>query len=169
MIVRHKNSNPQIDENAFVADSADIIGKINLEEDTSIWFGAVLRGDCNSIHVGKGSNIQDNCTVHVGKNSPVEIGANVTVGHNAIIHGCKIGNNSLIGMGSIILNDAEIGEDVIVGAGSLITSGKKIPSGVLCIGSPAKVIRELTEKEREYVRASALSYIEESKNYKNGV
>ncbi len=168
MIIEYKNLNPKIAESAFVAGSADIIGKVNLEEDTSIWFGAVLRGDCNSIHVGKGSNIQDNCTVHVGQNSVAEIGEYVTVGHNTIIHGCKIGNNSLIGMGSTILNDAEIGEGVIIGAGSLVTSGKKIPSGVLCMGSPAKVIRELTEKEREYVRASALSYIEEAKNYKKG-
>lgn len=169
MIIKYKNFNPKVDESAFVANSADVIGKVTLEEDTSIWFGAVLRGDCNSIYIGKGSNIQDNSTVHVGENSKAEIGEYVIVGHNAIIHGCKIGDNCLIGMGSTILNDAEIGEGTIVGAGSLVTSGKKIPSGVLCMGSPAKVIRELTEKEREHVRASVLFYIEESKNYKNGV
>ncbi|NMM62887.1 gamma carbonic anhydrase family protein [Clostridium sp. P21] len=166
MIIKYKNINPKIDENAFMAHSADIIGKVTLEKDVSIWFGAVLRGDCNSIYIGKGSNIQDNCTVHVGHDSSVEVGEYVTVGHNAVIHGCKINDYCLIGMGSTIMNDAEIGTGTIIGAGSLVTEGKKIPSGVLCMGSPARVVRELTEKEREYIINSAHSYIEESRDYK---
>lgn len=166
MIRNYKDYLPKIDESCFVAESADVVGKVTLEENCNIWFGAVLRGDCNFIHIGKGSNIQDNSTVHVGHKEAVEIGENVTVGHNAIIHGCKIGKNTLIGMGAIILNGAEIGEDTIIGAGSLVTSGKKIPSGVLCMGSPAKVIRELTEEEINSNRESAKYYIEEAREYK---
>lgn len=166
MIRNYKDNAPMIHESCFVAESADIIGRVTLEEDCSIWFGAVLRGDCNSIHIGKGSNIQDNCTVHVGHTESVEIGEYVTVGHNAIIHGCKIGSNTLIGMGATILNNAEIGEETIIGAGSLVTSNKKIPSGVLCMGSPAKVVRELTEEERRHIRESAKFYLDEIKEYK---
>jgi Carbonic anhydrases/acetyltransferases, isoleucine patch superfamily len=166
VIRNYKDNAPMIHESCFVAESADIIGRVTLEEDCSIWFGAVLRGDCNSIHIGKGSNIQDNCTVHVGHTESVEIGEYVTVGHNAIIHGCKIGSNTLIGMGATILNNAEIGEETIIGAGSLVTSNKKIPSGVLCMGSPAKVVRELTEEERRHIRESAKFYLDEIKEYK---
>lgn len=166
MIHNYRDDMPRIHENCFIAPSADIIGKVTLEEDSSIWFGAVLRGDCNSIHIGKGSNIQDNCTVHVGHDEPVEIGEYVTIGHNAIIHGCKIGSHTLIGMGATISNNVEIGEGTIIGAGSLVTSNKKIPSGVLCMGSPAKVIRELTEDEKQLIRDSAKFYLDESKEYK---
>ena len=166
MICKYKDNIPTVHESCFVADSADIIGRVILEENCSIWFGAVLRGDCNSIHIGKGSNIQDNCTVHVGHTESVEIGEYVTVGHNAIIHGCKIGSHTLIGMGSTILNNVEIGEETIIGAGSLVTSNKKIPSGVLCMGSPAKIIRELTESEKEYIRNSAKFYLDEINEYK---
>lgn len=166
MIINYKDIKPVIDKSVFIAHSADVIGRVTLEEDASIWYNTVLRGDCNSIHIGKGSNIQDNCTVHVGNNSSVEIGEYVTVGHNAVIHGCRVGNNCLIGMGSIILNDAEIGDETIIGAGSLVTERKKIPSGVLCMGSPARVIRELTEDEKEKVRNSAFYYIKEANDHK---
>lgn len=166
MIKTYKNNTPTIDASCFVAESADIIGKVKLEEECSIWYGAVLRGDCNSIHIGKGSNIQDNCTVHVGHNECVEIGEYVTVGHNAVIHGCKIGSNSLIGMGAILLNNAEVGEGTIVAAGSLVPSNKKIPSGVLCMGSPAKVVRELTEDEKKYINKSSKHYIDQIKEFK---
>jgi carbonic anhydrase/acetyltransferase-like protein (isoleucine patch superfamily) len=166
MIHNYKNNTPNIHESCFVAESADIIGKVTLKENCSIWFGAVLRGDCNSIHIGKCSNIQDNCTVHVGHKEKVEIGEYVTVGHNAIIHGCKIGSHTLIGMGATILNNAEIGEGTIIGAGSLVTSNKKIPSNVLCMGSPAKVIRELTEEEKEYIKKAAEFYLDEIHEYK---
>lgn len=166
MIINYKDIKPVIDKSVFIAHSADVIGRVTLAEEVSIWYGTVLRGDCNSIHIGKGSNIQDNCTVHVGNNSSVEIGEYVTVGHNAVIHGCKIGSNCLIGMGSIILNDAEIGDETIIGAGSLVTERKRIPSGVLCMGSPARVIRELTEDEKEKIRSSAFDYIKEANDHK---
>lgn len=166
MIINYKDIKPVIDRSVFIAHSADVIGRVTLAEDVSIWYGTVLRGDCNSINIGKGSNIQDNCTVHIGNNSSVEIGEYVTIGHNAVIHGCKIGNNCLIGMGSIILNDAEIGDETIIGAGSLVTEGKKIPSGVLCMGSPARVIRELTGDEKEKIRNSAFEYIKEANDHK---
>ena len=141
MVTKFKDKEPRVHESAFIAEGTHIIGDVSINEECSIWFGAVLRGDCNSIHVGKGTNIQDNCTVHVGVKDNVEIGEYVTIGHNVIVHGCKIGDNTLIGMGSIILNGAEIGSNTIIGAGSLVAEGKKIPSGVLCLGSPARVIR----------------------------
>lgn len=166
MIHNYKNNIPNVHNNCFVAESASVIGKVQLEEECSVWFRAVLRGDCNSIHMGKGSNIQDNCTVHVGHKESVEIGEYVTIGHNAVVHGCKIGSYSLIGMGATILNNAEIGENTIIGAGSLVTSNKKIPSGVLCMGSPARVIRKLTEDDKKYIRDAAKHYIEKSKEYK---
>lgn len=167
MLKNYKDNKPKVHESCFVADTAEVIGKVTLEEDASVWFGAVVRGDSNSIYIGKGSNIQDNCTVHANINgTPTEVGEYVTVGHNVILHGCKIGSFSLIGMGSIILDGAEIGEEVMVGAGSLVTGNKKIPSGVLCMGSPAKVIRELTEEERMSLRESAQHYIDEAKDYK---
>lgn len=166
MIYDFEGKRPEIKKNTFIAESAEIIGDVIVEEDASIWFGTVLRGDGNYITVGKGSNIQDNCTVHINPRVfPVSIGENVTIGHGVIIHGSAIGDNCLIGMGAIILDGAEIGSDTIIGAGSLVTQGKKIPSGVLCVGSPAKVIRELTQEEKDKIRQSAEHYVELSRKY----
>ena len=120
------------------------------------------------LKVGKNTNIQDNSTVHNDYNTPTNIGDNVTIGHNSIIHGCTIKNNVLIGMGSIILNNAEIGENTIIGAGSLVTQNKKIPSGVLCVGSPAKVVRELTKEEIEHIKQSAENYVQMGREHKQG-
>ncbi|MFL0197546.1 gamma carbonic anhydrase family protein [Clostridium sp. WILCCON 0269] len=170
MIIKFKYYSPELDRSCFIADNAQIIGKVKLCEDANIWFGAVLRGDLNHIYVGKGSNVQDNCTIHTSKDdNPTEIGEYVTIGHNSIIHGGKIGDYSLIGMGSIILDNAEIGSETIIGAGSLVTKNKKIPSGVLCMGSPAKVIRELTSEEKKFLRQSAEEYIRQAKSYKQYV
>ncbi|NEZ47523.1 gamma carbonic anhydrase family protein [Clostridium niameyense] len=168
MIYKIRGIYPKIHKTAFVAQSADIVGDVILEELSNVWFGAVLRGDTNTIKVGKKSNIQDNCVLHSDKEDEyvIDIGENVTVGHGAILHGCKIGNNCLIGMGSIILNGVEIGENTIIGAGSLVTSNKKIPSGVLCMGSPAKVIRELTEEEKKAIIEDSKEYLDLSKNFK---
>lgn len=167
MIQKFKKFKPEIHENCFIAGNADIIGKVKIEEEASIWFGVVLRGDLNKIHIGKGSNIQDNSTVHVDTDGPgTTVGEYVSVGHNSVLHGCSIGNHSLVGMGSIILEGAVIGEETIVGAGSLVTSNKVIPSGVLCMGSPAKVIRELTEEEKKGLRKNAQEYIELANEYK---
>lgn len=166
MIYKFKNKIPKVSHKAFVAKSADIIGEVSVDEDVSIWFGAVVRGDNNSITIKKGANIQDKCILHVTGDHSIYIGEYSSVGHNAIVHGCKIGKHSLIGMGSTILDGAEIGDYTIIGAASLVTKGKKIPSGVLCMGSPAKVIRNLTEDEIHSLKKNADNYIELSKKYK---
>ncbi|MCT4598612.1 MAG: gamma carbonic anhydrase family protein [Vallitalea sp.] len=156
---------PCISNNVYISKGAHVIGQTIIEEESSIWFGAVLRGDINQINVGKYTNIQDNTTIHVSKDNLASIGSYVTIGHNCVIHGCKISDYCLIGMGSIILDGAEVGEYSIVGAGSLITSNKKFPSGVLILGSPAKVIRELTEEEKNNIIKSAKNYVETAKKY----
>ena len=165
MIHQFDGEIPTVHKQSFVAISADVIGNVFIGQHSNIWFGAVLRGDMDHISIGTYSNIQDNCTVHTDKNFPVHIGDYVTIGHNSIIHGCKISNNTLIGMGSTILDGAVIGEYTIIGAGSLVTQGKKIPSGVLCMGVPAKVIRELTIEEKEGLIKSAEHYVELSLKY----
>jgi len=156
---------PKVHKHSFIASSADIIGNVSIGEYSNIWFGTVLRGDMDYISIGEYTNIQDNCTVHNDDDYSVNIGDYVTIGHNAVIHGCKISSYTLIGMGSTILNGAEIGEYTIIGAGSLVTQGKKIPSGVLCMGVPAKVIRELTMEEKESLKKSAEHYVELSNKY----
>ncbi|MBU5590523.1 gamma carbonic anhydrase family protein [Clostridium sp. MSJ-4] len=167
MIIGFDGKTPNIHKEVFIASSADIIGDVTLEKDVNIWFGAVLRGDGMPIYVGEGTNIQDNCVVHIhNEKFDAYIGKNVTVGHSAIVHACRVGDNCLIGMGAIILDGAEIGENTIIAAGSLVPPGKVIPSGVLCMGSPVKVIRELTEKEKQELIVSAKNYIELSKKYK---
>jgi carbonic anhydrase/acetyltransferase-like protein (isoleucine patch superfamily) len=167
VLYKYEDKYPVISDSAFIAPSADIIGDVTIGEDSSIWFGAVVRGDENYIEIGKGTNIQDNCTVHINRQQfSTKIGDYVTVGHNAVIHACKIGSYCLIGMGAIVLDGAEVGDYVILGAGSLVTGGKKIPSGVLAIGSPAKVIRELTEEEKNSIKESADNYINLARKFK---
>ena len=167
MLMKFRDKYPQIDKAAFVADNATIIGDVTLEEDATVWFGAVLRGDSSSIKVGKGSNIQDNCTLHCDEGSPLSIGQNVTVGHNVILHGCTVEDNCLIGMGAVIMNDAVIGENSIVGAGALITEGKVFPPNSLILGSPAKVKGEVDEKGMDMIGEAAEHYIHHGKEYKN--
>ena len=145
------------------------INKLNItliEENANIWFGTRLRGDINQIVVGANSNIQENSVVHVDKNCPCIIGRNVTIGHGAIIHGCNISDNVLVGMGAIILNNAKIGKNTIIGAGSLITQEKEFPEGVLILGNPARVVRNLTTEEVESIIQSANNYVNLSKKYK---
>lgn len=167
MIGKYKDKYPKIHESCFIAENASVYGDVAIEEDANIWFGTVMRGDSNSIFIGRGANIQDNCTLHVNSGqSPVYVGEYATIGHNVVLHGCRIGNFSMVGMGSIILDDVEIGDETIIGAGSLVTSGKKIPAGVLCMGSPAKVVRELNDEERRSLREISEHYIELSKEYK---
>ncbi|SNS33922.1 Carbonic anhydrase or acetyltransferase, isoleucine patch superfamily [Anaerovirgula multivorans] len=154
-------------ESCFIAETADVIGDVTIGENSSIWYKTVLRGDGNYIKIGKYTNIQDNSVVHINEpHYPTIIGDYVTVGHSAIIHACNIGNNVLIGMGAIILDGAEVGNQTIIGAGSLVPPGKKIPSGVLAMGSPAKVIRELTEEEKKSLVHSAESYVQYGKEHK---
>ena len=157
---------PSINENAYVSESVDIIGDVKVEENVSIWFGARLRADMNKIVIGANSNIQENAVVHVDIESPVIIGENVTIGHSAIIHGCNISNNVLVGMGSIILNNAKISKNSIVGAGALLTQGKEFEEGVLILGNPAKAVRKLSEEEIKSIKRSADNYVALSKKYK---
>ena len=157
---------PSINENAYVSESVDIMGDVKVEENVSIWFGARLRADMNKIVIGANSNIQENAVVHVDIESPVIIGENVTIGHSAIIHGCNISNNVLVGMGSIILNNAKISKNSIVGAGALVTQGKEFEEGVLILGNPAKAVRKLSEEEIKSIKRSADNYVALSKKYK---
>lgn len=157
----------KIHESCFVAESADIIGDVTIYEHSSIWYNTVLRGDGNYIKIGRYTNVQDNTVVHISSLYPTIIGDYVTIGHSAIVHACTIGNNVLIGMGAIILDGAEIGNETIVGAGSLVPPGKKIPSGVLAIGSPARIVRELTEEEKNSLRDSAEKYAQYGAEHKS--
>ena len=166
MIIEYEREVPIIHESCFVANSAEVIGKVTLGEKTSIWYNCVLRGDGNYIKVGKYTNIQDGSVVHISKDYETIIGDYVTVGHKAIVHACKIGNNVLVGMGAIILDGAEIEDNVLIGAGSIVTPGKKIPSGSLVLGSPARVIRDLSEEEIEQLKQSAIDYVEYANKHK---
>ena len=158
MIHRIKNDIPEVHPSAFVAHNAEVAGRVTVAEGASVWFSASVRGDIAPISIGKNSNVQDGAVVHCDTGMPCIIGDGVTVGHGAIIHSCTIGNNALIGMGAILLNGAVIGEDSIVGAGALVTSGKVFPPRSMIIGSPAKVLRELTDTEVTHNRENALHY-----------
>ncbi|HVU29032.1 MAG TPA: gamma carbonic anhydrase family protein [Sphingomicrobium sp.] len=156
---------PQIGEGAWVAPSADLIGNVRLGPRASIWFGAVLRGDNTPLDLGEETNFQDGAIGHSDQGFPLTIGARVTVGHQAILHGCMIADDCLIGMGARILNGAVIEANCIVGAGALITEGKRIESGSLVVGSPARVLRKLADSEREALRISAAHYAEKARRY----
>lgn len=160
---------PRIASTAWVADSAQVIGNVELAEYSSVWFGVVIRGDTETIRIGQGTNIQDGSVLHADIGKPLTVGANVTVGHKVMLHGCTIGDGSLIGIGAIVLNGARIGKGCIVGAGALVTEGKEFPDGSMIIGSPAKVVRELTAEEQAHLRLSALHYIENARRFKDGL
>ena len=151
--------NAKVDQSAWVAHSADVIGNVEIGEESSVWYHATIRGDLNYVKIGAGTNIQDGVVIHVDTGCPCEIGSMVTIGHNATVHGCTIGNRTLIGMGAILLNGCKIGRDCIIGAGALVTSNKEIPDGSLVLGSPAKVVRSLTEEEIKENEVSAMSYM----------
>lgn len=152
----------------FVAPSATLIGKVRLQPDSSVWFGSVLRGDCEWIEVGAGSNVQDGCVLHTDPGFPLTIGRGVTVGHRVVLHGCTIGDNSLIGIGSTILNGATIGANCLVGANALVTEGKRFPDGSLILGAPAKVARELDAAEIAGLTTAASHYVENGARYTSG-
>ncbi|GLC29110.1 gamma carbonic anhydrase family protein [Clostridium omnivorum] len=166
MIYNFEDKRPEISESAFIAESADVIGEVFIGEQCGIWFGTVIRADGKSITVGNGTNIQDNCTVHISSEYPTVIGEYVTIGHGAIVHACKVGSYSLIGMGAIVLDGAEVGDYSIIGAGSVVTYRTKIPSGVLALGTPARVVRELSEEEKLSLKQSSEKYIELAEKYK---
>jgi carbonic anhydrase/acetyltransferase-like protein (isoleucine patch superfamily) len=151
-------STPDIDPSAFVAAGARVIGAVTLAEGSSVWYNAVLRGDSDAITIGAGSNLQDNVSVHVDAGHPVVIGSDVSVGHNAVVHGCAIGDGSLIGMGSVVLSGAVIGEGSLVAAGAVVLEGMIVPPGSLVAGVPAKVRRELSPDERDGIVRNAQTY-----------
>ncbi|MDX1785660.1 MAG: gamma carbonic anhydrase family protein [Roseovarius sp.] len=157
------------DGDFWVAPDANVIGYVRLESGTSVWFGATLRGDNELITVGEGTNVQENTVMHTDIGYPLTIGTGCTIGHKAMLHGCTIGNNSLIGMGATVLNGATIGDNCLIGAGALITEGKTIPDGSLVMGSPGKVVRQLNDKAIAGLKASALHYQENMRRFRAGL
>ena len=160
---------PQVPASAFVADSAQVMGQVILGEHSSIWFGAVLRGDNEPMTIGEGTNIQDGSVLHSDHGSPLTVGKHVTVGHKVMLHGCTIGDESLIGIGAVVLNGARIGKNCLVGAGSLVTEGKEFPDGSMIIGSPAKAVKQLSPEQIEGLKRSAQGYIANAARYKAGL
>lgn len=156
-----------IKDSVFIAEGAKVLKDVTIKENSSVWFNAVIRGDSNSIYIGANSNVQDNAVIHTSSDHKVEIGNNVTIGHNAIVHGATIKDNVLFGMGAIILDGAIINENCIIGAGTLIPQNKIIPANSLVYGNPFKIVRELTDLEKEKIISNALKYVNEAKEYKN--
>ncbi|MFA9373165.1 MAG: gamma carbonic anhydrase family protein [Poseidonibacter sp.] len=165
MILKFKEQYPQINNTAWVAPSADVIGEVTLGENSSIWFQCVLRADINKISIGKNSNIQDLSMIHSDTDSPTIIGDNVTIGHKVMLHGCVIEDNCLIGMSATILDNAVIGKGSIVGANSLVTSGKVFPPNSLIMGSPAKVVKQISSDEEDALVKHALHYVDYKNDY----
>ena len=160
---------PELDEDCWIAPGAHVIGNVWLGPGVGVWFGATLRGDNEPILVGQGTNIQENTVCHTDMGFPLTIGPGCTIGHKAILHGCTIGENTLVGMGATILNGARVGKNCLIGAGALITEGKEIPHGSLVIGSPGKVKRELSEEEIEGLRDSAKGYTENMRRFRTSL
>lgn len=160
---------PRLDSSTWVADSAQVMGNVELGADVSIWFGAIVRGDTEIITIGAGSNIQDASVLHADVGKPLAVGEHVTVGHQVMLHGCTIGDGSLIGIGAVVLNGAKIGKGCIVGAGALVTEGKEFPDGSMILGSPAKAVRQLSDEQRTALKWSALHYIENAKRFRAGL
>ena len=160
---------PQLAASAWVADSAQVMGAVELAEDVGVWFGAVIRGDTEHIRIGRGSNIQDGSVLHADIGKPLTVGEGVTVGHQVMLHGCTIGDGSLVGIGAVVLNGARIGKHCLVGARALVTEGKEFPDGSLILGSPARVVRPLTPDEIEGLRRSARSYVKNADRFRSGL
>ena len=166
MLYALNDISPQIQGKCYVAPDAAVIGDVYLADETSIWFGVVVRGDVERITIGRGSNVQDNSVLHCDPGAPLLLDEYVTVGHQVMLHGCQIGRNSLIGIGSTILNHAKIGANSIVGANALVTENKEYPDGVLILGAPARVVRDLTEEELAGLPIYATRYIERAERYR---
>lgn len=169
MLYEYKGKKPLVDPTAFIAEGAKVVGDVVIGKESSIWYNAVLRGDLAPITIGSRVNIQDDCIGHVNTDQPLIVEDDVSVGHGAIIHGCRIGRGTLIGMGAIVLNGAEIGEYALIGAGALVTENKNIPPRTLVLGTPARVVRELTEKDLERMRRTMESYVEKGQEQRAGV
>ena len=166
MIYDFEKSIPEVHPDAWVASNATLIGKVKLEKNSSIWFNAVLRGDIELISIGENSNIQDGSVLHTDPGYNLNVGKGVTVGHMVMLHGCQISDDTLIGIGSIILNNAKIGKNCIIGANSLITENKIIPDNSLVVGSPGRILRKVTEEEIKAIHENAKHYVDGSKKYK---
>jgi len=171
MIYKLNENKPEFPDNAdyWVAADANVIGKVRLMEGASVWFGATLRGDNEWINIGSGSNVQENSVLHTDIGYPLSIGRNCTIGHKATLHGCTIGDQSLIGMGAIVLNGAHIGRNCLIGAGALITEGKVIPNGSLVMGAPGKVVRQLDAAAIQDLKASALHYQDNMRHFRDAL
>jgi carbonic anhydrase/acetyltransferase-like protein (isoleucine patch superfamily) len=156
---------PQLHPTAYIADNAQVIGRVHMAEDSSVWFGVIVRGDTDDIRIGRGSNVQDNTVLHTDEGIPLLIGEHVTIGHQCMLHGCTIGDHSLIGIGAIVLNGAKIGRHSIVGAGSLVTEGKEFPDYSMVLGSPAKVVKTLTPEQAERIAHGATHYVDNAHRY----
>ncbi len=167
MIKSFNGTNPVIHSRAFIAINASIIGNVVIENDVSVWYNSVIRGDFNAINIGSGTNIQDNSVLHVDVDEPLMIGQNTTIGHNCIIHGCTIDNSCLIGMGSLIMNRVQIGSGCIIGAGTLITQDTIIPDNSVVVGRPGKIIRQTNKSDLDYIHANAQEYIDLKNKYLN--
>ncbi len=160
---------PEVAATAWVADSAQVVGRVRLAEQASIWYGAVLRGDNDWITIGARSNVQDGSVLHTDMGCPLTLGEDVTVGHQVMLHGCTVGDGSLIGIQAVVLNGAKIGRNCLVGAGAVVTEGKEFPDGWLILGSPAKAVRELTPEQMARVRSGAAHYVENAARHRRGL
>lgn len=166
MLINYQGIRPTIHESVYISEGAKVIGDVTIGENSGIWFNTVIRGDEGPITIGKRCNIQDNSTVHLYKEFPVVLEDEVSVGHQAILHGCTVRKGALIGMGATVLDGVEIGEEAFIGAGALVPPGKKIPPRTMVMGSPGKVVRELTDKDLEVIRLTINTYEEKAKQFK---
>ena len=169
MIYDFNNISPKLDKDSWFAPNSVLIGNVTLKKDANIWFNATLRGDIENISIGEGSNIQDGSVLHTDPGYPLKVGKNVTVGHLVMLHGCTIGDNSLVGIGAVILNNAKIGKNCIIGAKALITENKNIPDNSLVVGAPGKIIRKVTDEEIKRVKENAVHYQENWKKYSKSI
>ncbi|WP_394261217.1 gamma carbonic anhydrase family protein [Moraxella boevrei] len=171
MIYQYQDKKPTYNApfTGWIADSAQVIGDVVLGDNVSVWFGAIIRGDNCTIHIGDNTNIQENCVIHTDADIPVHIGKGVTVGHLAMLHGCSIGDNSLIGIGAVVLNHANIGKNCIIGANALVTEKMQIPDNSVVMGSPAKVVKTLDNERAEMLKLSAKMYVEKAHSFKQNL
>jgi carbonic anhydrase/acetyltransferase-like protein (isoleucine patch superfamily) len=168
-IYQLEENTPEIDPSAYITESAKVIGRVRIEARASIWFDATIRGDNELITIGENSNVQEGCVLHTDPGFALDVGKNVTIGHQAMLHGCTIGDGSLIGIQAIVLNGAKIGRNCLVGAGALVTEGKQFPDNALIVGAPAKVIRTLNEDDIARLRRNTDNYVERAQSYKQNL
>ena len=160
---------PKLSPSAYVADSAQVIGEVAMDDNSSVWFGTIVRGDTSTIKIGKNTNVQDACVLHADEGVPLTLGDNVSIGHQVMLHGCTIGDGSLIGIQAVVLNNARIGKNCLVGAGSLVTEGKEFPDGSMILGSPARVVRALKPEEIEGLQRIAKFYVANAVRFRAGL